>query len=65
MSASIYLIHFAVHQNLTQHCKSTILQLKKTKRVQQGDICEARSTIPGAGGHSICYGRGCTQTLDT
>ena len=22
--------HFAVHQKLTQHCKSTILQLKKT-----------------------------------
>ena len=24
--------HFAVHQKLIQHCKSTILQLKKKKR---------------------------------
>ena len=27
----IYLNHFAVHLKLTQHCKSTILQLKKKK----------------------------------
>ena len=25
----IYINHFAIHQKLTQHCKSTILQLKK------------------------------------
>ena len=24
--------HFAVHQKLTKHCKSTILQLKKIKK---------------------------------
>ena len=24
--------HFSVHQKLTQHCKSTILQLKKRKK---------------------------------
>ena len=27
----IQLIHFVVQQKLTQHCKATILQLKKTK----------------------------------
>ena len=26
------LSHFVVHQKLTQHCKSTTLQLKKKKR---------------------------------
>ena len=26
----VYLNHFVVHQKLTQHCKSTILQFKKT-----------------------------------
>ena len=25
----IYMNHFAVHQKLAQHCKSTVLQLKK------------------------------------
>ena len=25
----VYMSHFAVHQKLTQHCKSTILQIKK------------------------------------
>ena len=25
-------MYFAVHQKLTQHCKSTILQLKKKKK---------------------------------
>ena len=28
---NIYLNNFAVHQKLTQHCKSTILQLKKNE----------------------------------
>ena len=28
----IYMNHFAVHQKLTQHCKSTILQFKKKKK---------------------------------
>ena len=28
----IQLIHFAVEQNLTQHCKATILQLKKKNK---------------------------------
>ena len=28
----MYLSHFAVQQKLTQHCKSTILQLKKKNR---------------------------------
>ena len=28
----IYLNHFAVHQKLTQHCKSTILQKKKERK---------------------------------
>ena len=27
----VKLNHFAIHQKLTQHCKSTILQLKKNK----------------------------------
>ena len=26
----VQLNHFAIHHKLTQHCKSTILQLKKT-----------------------------------
>lgn len=29
----IYLNHFAVQKNLTQHCKSTVLQLKKNPLV--------------------------------
>ena len=29
---SVHLNHFAVHQKLTQHCKSTVLQLKKNKK---------------------------------
>ena len=29
---NVYLIHFAVQQKLTQHCKATILQLKKKKK---------------------------------
>ena len=29
----ISLNHFAVHQKLTQHCKSTILQFKKKTRI--------------------------------
>ena len=28
----IHLSHFAVQQKLTQHCKSTILKLKKKKK---------------------------------
>ena len=28
----VELIHFAVHLKLTQHCKSTILQLKKKRK---------------------------------
>ena len=28
----IYLNYFAIHEKLTQHCKSTILQLKKYSR---------------------------------
>ena len=28
------LTHFAVHQKLPQHCKSTILQLKKKKKLK-------------------------------
>ena len=31
------LSHFAVHLKLTQHCKSTILQLKKKKKRQSTD----------------------------
>ena len=30
---NIYLNHFAVHLKLTQYCKSTILQLKKKRRM--------------------------------
>ena len=29
-------IYFATQQKLTQHCKSTILQLKKKKRIMSG-----------------------------
>ena len=29
---NMYLIHFAVEQKLTQHCKATLLQLKKILR---------------------------------
>ena len=29
----IYLMHFAVQQKLTQHCKATILQQKKKTRM--------------------------------
>ena len=29
---NIYLNHFAVHLKLMQHCKSTILQLKKKNK---------------------------------
>ena len=36
--------HLAGHQKLTQHCKSTILQLK-TKHRKQGKIC-----VPKEGG---------------
>ena len=33
----MYNNHFAVHLKLTQHCKSTILQLKK-KRERDGQV---------------------------
>ena len=33
MKKSIYMSHFAVQQRLIQHCKSTILQLKKNVRL--------------------------------
>ena len=29
MCVCVYLNHIAIHQQLTQHCKSTMLQLKK------------------------------------
>ena len=29
----MWLIHFAVQQKLTQHCKATILQFKKKKKI--------------------------------
>ena len=29
----VQLNHFAVHRKLTQHCKSTVLQLKKKKNI--------------------------------
>ena len=37
----VWLIHFAVQQKLTQHCKATILQLKKKKMktLIQKDTC--------------------------
>ena len=31
----VYLNHFAVHQKLTQYCKSTILQLKEKANGKQ------------------------------
>ena len=31
----VSLNHFAIQQKLTQHCKSTILQLKKKKKTEQ------------------------------
>ena len=31
----IYMNHFAVHQKLTRHCKSTILQFKKMKNFKK------------------------------
>ena len=34
----VYLNHFAVHQKLTQHCKSTILQLKKNNKNPRPDF---------------------------
>ena len=39
----VYLNHFAVHQKLTQHCKSTILQFKKEgKWIKKGEIIGQR-----------------------
>ena len=37
--------YFAVHQKLTQHCKSTILQFKKSKY----------RSLKGKEIHTICY----------
>ena len=31
----VYLNHFAIHQKLTQHCKSTILQFKEKANGKQ------------------------------
>ena len=31
----IYLNHFAIHQKLTQYCKSTILSFKKKKKKKE------------------------------
>ena len=38
--------HFAVHQKLTQHCKSTILQFKKKK-------AKKRVTLQEINGHNF------------
>ena len=46
---NICINHFAVHQKLIQHCKSTILQLEKEK---EGHLChfilwhQGRGSIP-------------------
>jgi len=32
----VWLIHFAVQQKLTQHCKATVLQYKLKKRERDG-----------------------------
>ena len=34
----ICLNHFAVHQKLIQHCKSTILQLKKINKIKKKEF---------------------------
>ena len=34
----IWLIHFILQQKLTQHCKATILQLKKKKRSNRSTL---------------------------
>ena len=43
MCVCVYLNHIAIHQQLTQHCKSTMLQLKKKINGQLlvGLSCEA------------------------
>ena len=38
--------HFAVHLKLTQHCKSTILQLKKKDKEQSGKKRKGRHREP-------------------
>ena len=37
MYVHMWLIHFAVQQKLTQHCKATVLQFKK-KRLLVGEL---------------------------
>ena len=50
MKKSIYIYkklnHFAVHQKLTQHCKSTILQFKKI--INNGNSLEVQWSGLGA-----------------
>ena len=46
--------HFAVQQKLTQHCKSTILQLKKTQKTLMEDQ-EENSEHQGRG-EEECFG---------
>ena len=40
--------HFAIHLRLMQHCKSTILQFKKKKRINCGLDIQVGVTSPGA-----------------
>ena len=48
MRTHIYLYHFAVHQKLTQHCKSTTIKKKtKTKTKTQKQTHRHRKQIYG------------------
>ena len=50
----IELIHFAVHLKLTQHCKSTILQLKmKKEKCQKLSSYFPLESLPGV---LLCQG---------
>ena len=54
----IKLNHFAVHLKQTQHCKSTILQLKKEKKGTSLVVQWLRLRIPNSGGPGSIPGQG-------
>ena len=49
----IKLNHFAVHQKLTQHCKSAILQLKKERKEEANKIYGGK-VLEDTGYFSVC-----------
>ena len=60
MYVHMWLIHFAVQQKLTQHCKATVLQFKKKEDINGKEI-QGRGDVCTHVADSLC----CTTEINT